>query len=162
VRYDLPLPPMKRDVQFIYPVGSDDAQNKGQNCQQAPIRHHFTPVFYLNSWAIDDRVTRYYRPCSGVVVSPTAPKNTGYENHLYTFQGVSPEQQEILETQFFSPVDSSAAIAHKLLLAGCLNQLTNQQRADWARFMMSMQLRSPFALGEVKRLADQHLRANLQ
>jgi hypothetical protein len=55
-----------------------------------------------------------------------------------------PEQQEVLETQFFSPVDSRAAIAHKLLLAGQLKQLTNHQRVDWARFMMSMQLRSRF------------------
>ncbi len=128
----------------------------------APVSHHFTPVFYLKSWAAaDGRVTRYHRPYMDVVASPGAPKNTGNEDHLYTLHGVPQEQQAYLETAFFSPVDSRAAVVHRQLLTGKLNELTNEQRVDWARFMMSMQLRSPFSLGEVKRLADQNLRANL-
>jgi len=129
---------------------------------QAPKSHHFTPIFYLKEWAVDGRVTRYYRPKDVVVASRIAPKNTGYEDHLYTLHGVPPEQQEFLETQLFSPVDSRAAIVHQLLLSGNLVRLTNEQRADWARFMMSMQLRSPFSLSELQRLADQNLRMNLQ
>lgn len=131
---------------------------------QEPISHHFTPVFYLKAWARSDgRVIRYYRPNDAVVASPISPKNTGYEEHLYSFEGLPPEVDpgEVLERDFFSPVDSRAAVAHQTLLGGGLNRLTNEQRADWARFMMSTQLRSPFALGELKRLADQNLRANL-
>lgn len=127
-----------------------------------PISHHFVPVFYLQAWAAaDGRVTRYYRPHKEVVVSPIGPKYTGYEDHLYTLQGLPPDQQAFLETNFFSPVDSAAAVAHQLLLAGKLNSLTNQQRVDWARFMMSMQLRSPFSLGELQRLADHVMRSKL-
>ena len=55
-----------------------------------------------------------------------------------------------------------AAIAYRLLLGGKLNSLTNEQRCDWGRFLLSMQLRSPWALGELERLADQTLRANLE
>jgi hypothetical protein len=152
---------MSREVQIVQLNSHEDAVKEADNPQQAPVRHHFTPVFYLSAWAVRGRVMRYYRPKDVAVASPIAPKNTGYENHLYTLQGMPPEQQEVLETQFFSPLDSRAAIAHKLLLAGQLKQLTNHQRVDWARFMMSMQLRSPFSLGEVKRLADHNLRANL-
>jgi hypothetical protein len=127
---------------------------------QQPKSHHFVPAFYLGAWAGGDgRVTRYYRPHDEVVASPIAPKNTGYEDHLYTVKGVPPEQQQYLETQFFAPIDSRAAIAHRLLLEGKLNQLSNDQRVDWARFMMSMQLRSPFSLGEVSALALHNIRA---
>lgn len=130
--------------------------------QNHPVSHHFVPVFYLTAWAgADGRVMRYYRPHKDVVVSPIAPKRTGYEDHLYTLQGVPPDQQAWLETDFFSPVDSAAAVAHQRLLAGKLNSLTNQQRVDWARFMMSMQSRSPFSLGEVQRLTHHVMRSRV-
>jgi len=127
-----------------------------------PVSHHFTPVFYLNSWAAaDGRVTRYYRPHRAVVATPIAPKNTGFEDHLYSLRGVPAEQQAFLETHFFSPVDSRAAVAHRLLLAGKLKSLTSQHREDWTRFLLCMLLRNPFSMEEVRRLADQNVRANL-
>jgi len=131
--------------------------------QNQPISHHFVPIFYLKAWsAADGRVTRYYRPYKDVVASPIGPKYAGYEDHLYTLQGVPPDQQAFLETNFFSPIDSAAAVAHQLLLAGKLNSLSNQQRVDWARFMMSMQLRSPFSLGELAaRLSERATRSKL-
>jgi hypothetical protein len=96
-----------------------------------------------------------------VVASPIGPEYTGYEDHLYTLQGVPREQQAFLETNFFSPVDNAAAAAHQLLLEGKLNNLTNQQRVDWARFMVSMQHRSPHSLTELQNLTDHVMRSNL-
>ncbi len=128
---------------------------------QPPISHHFAPVFYMSPWAVDHRVMRYHRPHGPAVASRIAPKHTGYEDYLYTLQGVPPEQQQWLETYFFSPVDSRAAIAHQLMLDGKLNRMTNDHRVNWARFMMSMQLRGPFSLGEVQRLAEQNMRKQL-
>jgi hypothetical protein len=126
-----------------------------------PIKHHFAPVFYLSEWVVDHRVTRYHRPNGQVVASRIAPKNTGYEEYLYSMQGVRPEQQQWLEKHFFSPVDSRGAVAHQLMLRGEYHLITNEHRVDWARFMMSMQLRGPFALAEVKRLAEQNIRRQL-
>lgn len=129
---------------------------------QIAIDHHFTPVFYLKAWTTaDGRVTRYSRPFDKVVAKSCAPTRTGSEPHLYTLHGVRPDQQAALETEFFGPVDDRAAVAHQMLLADRLNDLTGDQRCEWARFMMSMTLRSPFSLGEVQRLADQTVRANL-
>jgi Protein of unknown function (DUF4238) len=128
----------------------------------APIRHHFVPVFYQSEWAVDHRVTRYSRPHDVVVASDIGPKYTGYEEHLYALQGVSPDQQQWLETYFFAPLDSRAALAHQLMLDGKVSRLTNAHRVDWARFMMSMQLRGPLALAEVKRLAQQNMRASME
>ena len=129
---------------------------------QIPIDHHFTPVFYLKAWAgLDGRLIRHSRPLDKVVAKSCAPSRTGSEAHLYTLQGVPPERQAALETAFFRPIDDQAAVAHQILRAGRLNDLSGDQRCQWARFMMSMTLRSPFSLGEVERLVDQTVRANL-
>jgi hypothetical protein len=130
---------------------------------QIPINHHFTPIFYLNAWAdADGRVTRYSRPVDVAVTKPCAPSRTGSAAHLYTLRGVQPERRAALETEFFKPVDTKAAEAHRILLAGGLNKLTHDQRCDWARFMMSMTLRSPFSLGELDNLVGQTLRSTMQ
>lgn len=127
-----------------------------------PVDHHYTPIFYLKAWAREGRrVTRYSRPFDKVVAKSCAPSRTGSAPDLYTLKGVPPERQAALETDFFSPIDSKGAIAHRMLLDGRLNELTGDQRCDWARFMMSMTLRSPFSLGEVRRLADQTVREKL-
>lgn len=129
---------------------------------EIPIDHHFTPVFYLKAWAAaDGRLTRYSRPFDKVVPKSCAPSRTGSEPHLYTLRGVPLERQAALETEFFGPLDDRAAVARQMLRAGRLNDLTGDQRCEWARFMMSTTLRSPFSLGEVERLADQTVRANL-
>jgi hypothetical protein len=128
----------------------------------APVSHHFNPQFYLGAWAGDDgKVTRYSRPYRDVVAKRVSPRGIGREDHLYSVQGMPPGQQAYIETHFFSPVDSKGAVAHQVLLAGGLNRLTPQQREDWTRFMMSMQNRNPFALQELRRLAEQVLRKNL-
>jgi hypothetical protein len=127
-----------------------------------PIDHHYLPVFYQAAWAdAGGRVTRYSRPHNKVVAKSCAPKRTGSQEHLYTHGGVAPEWAAYLETLFFAPVDSNAAVAHQRLLSGGANALSPDHRVHWARFMMSMQLRSPHSLREVWRLADQSMRDNM-
>lgn len=125
-----------------------------------PIDHHYLPIFYQEAWAVDGRVTRYSRPYDKVVAKSCAPKRTGSQDHLYTHTGVAPERAAYLETLFFKPVDDQAAIAHRLLIADGVRALSPDQRVHWARFMMSMRMRSPFSLGELSRLAVQSLRGN--
>jgi Protein of unknown function (DUF4238) len=133
----------------------------GEMTLQDPIKNHHTPVFHLKAWARDGRVVRYFRPHNEVKAAAISPKNTGFEDNLYAFQGVSPEHTQLLEREFFAPVDSRAAVVHRLLVDGKLRSLTNAQRVDWARFMLSTQLRNPFALEEVKRLTLQTMLANM-
>lgn len=55
----------------------------------APNKHHYLPVFYLNRWTGEDgRLFRYYRPYQDVVASPITPSNTGFEDGLYTLDGL--------------------------------------------------------------------------
>ena len=127
-----------------------------------PIDHHYLPVFYQEAWAgADGRVVRYSRPRDRVVAKSCAPKRTGSQEGLYSHSGVGPERQAYLETLFFSPVDSHAAVAHHALLGAGVAALSPDDRVHWARFMMSMHMRSPFSLEEIWRLADQTLRGNM-
>jgi hypothetical protein len=73
-----------------------------------PRHHHYLPVFYLQRWAdVRGRVWRYYRPRECVVASDVAADHTGYEEWLYTLPGTAKPQ--MIETEFFSPVDNGAA-----------------------------------------------------
>ena len=127
-----------------------------------PIDHHYLPIFYQAAWADGaGRVTRYSRPRDKVVAKSCSPRRTGSQDHLYTHFGVPPERAADLETVFFAPVDSEGAVAHQRLLTGGVAALSPDQRVNWARFMMSTQLRSPFSLGELWRLADHNLRNNM-
>jgi hypothetical protein len=129
---------------------------------QDPKRHHFIPQFYLRAWARGDgRLTWFYRPHSKVEAVSRYPKAVGFDTNLYAYEGVPEDKRQILEKELFHPVDTHAAETHKLLLGGKLNALSNENRVHWARFLLSTQLRTPFGLQELKRLADQTLRANL-
>jgi len=137
-----------------------DPQKPAEN---EPIDHHFMPIFYQSAWAEQDgRVIRYSRPRDKVVAKSCDPTRTGSEKFLYSHHGVPPEHRAYLETQFFSPVDSNAAVAHAILIEKGVAGLSPDQRVHWARYMMSTQLRHPFALAELWRLADQNLRAAAQ
>jgi hypothetical protein len=117
---------------------------------QDPINHHYLPIFYQDGWATGGRVIRYYRPHEAVVASPTGMKYTGCEEYLYSMNGLPSGTSQALETQFFSPIDSLAATSLQKMLAGGLNQMTNDDRVNWTRFMLSTQLRNPHGLDELK------------
>ena len=126
---------------------------------QDPKKHHFVPVFYLKAWAGADRqLVRFHRPYRKVVPDRKFPDAMGYQEHLYTFENVPLQFRQTLEKEFFHPVDTKAAEAHQLLLAGQLNALTNDQRVAWARFMMSTQLRTPSGLQELQHIVEQNMR----
>jgi len=127
---------------------------------QEPINHHYLPIFYQQGWATDGRVVRYYRPDDVVVASPTGVKYTGCEEYLYSFDGLPSGRSQALETQFFSPIDSMAATALQKMLAGGLDQMTNDDRVNWTRFMLSTQLRNPHGLGELKQAVEKIAREN--
>lgn len=120
-----------------------------------PIRHHYSPQFYLRQWAgADGRLFRYHRPHSATVVSRLSPEYTGFEDHLYTVEvGDDPQ---IIEKEFFSKVDNYAAPileALRKLGPGLVildnGHIGNDQRSDWTRFMYSLCLRGPHSLAEI-------------
>jgi hypothetical protein len=126
-----------------------------------PKRHHYLPVFYLSQWAgSDGRVVRYHRPNGPTVFSRLSPDHTGFEEGLYALDGAANAQ--MIETAFFSPIDNAAAPILGRLIARGPADLSGEQRILWARFVMSLQLRSPQSVAEVKTVADRIIRANIE
>jgi len=117
----------------------------GKKTANAPVRHHYLPVFYLQQWCdVAGKIVRYYRPNREVVASPIAPENTGYEPHLYALDGYPAEQRQWIEKHFMGPaVDDPASKALRVLLASNLPMLAPEMRVDWTRFLMSLTLRDP-------------------
>lgn len=128
-----------------------------------PIDHHYLPVFYLKQWCGDDgKVVRYYRPFRPVVASTVTPENTGYEPNLNTLEGFPTELRYSIETHYMGPViDSPAANALALLLAGGLPTMGDAMKRAWARFLMSLALRNPGTLAMVNAEMRQQLIAQL-
>jgi hypothetical protein len=119
-----------------------------------PIKHHYLPVFYLDRWTgTGGRLFHFYRPYRAVVASPISPLNTGFENGLYSLDGVAPEKRQIVETQFMAPaVDSPAAVVLEKMLKGGLSELTGDERVEFTRFVLSLEYRGPHALKEMEAL----------
>ena len=120
-----------------------------------PNDHHYLPVFYLKRWTgADSRLVRFHRPYREVVASRPMPKSTGYEEGLYSLDGFQGGERQIIETEFFRPVDDKAAvILHELIDHGA-GRLTGDQRSWWIRFIMSLQLRGPHSLTEIEALLN--------
>ena len=124
-----------------------------------PNRHHYLPVFYLTKWTGEDgRLVRYHRPYDKALVSRLTPEHTGFEDGLYSLAGVSAQSRQMIETDFFSPVDNDAAPVMERLITQGASKLDNEQRSFWTRFVMSLELRSPQSVAEVKSIADRNLR----
>ena len=115
-------------------------------------RNHYVPVFLLRRftganntlWAYDTEGNRYW---------DTSPKGVGYSNDLYTIgaQGKSPDRTTIeswMTEQFDTPGDA----AIKLLVNH--DSMTDQQRADFIRFVASQMQRTPWAFDRTTNLLD--------
>jgi hypothetical protein len=129
-----------------------------------PERHHHLPIFYLKQWAaLDGRVIRYYRPHREVVAHPIAPKNTGYEESLYSLEGYKPEQRNVIEKNFMAPeVDDPAVAPLRIFLERRpVSELTLPMKQAWTRFLMALHVRSPGRVQQITSQGAEALRAML-
>lgn len=120
-----------------------------------PKRHHFLPVFYLKRWAGPDRrIVEFSKPY-GEKVKPrkTFPAGTAYAADLYSFEGVPPDQKQLVESVFFGPADGRAADALALLESDqWRNPWPNALRQIWATFMVGLLVRMPDDIAALKEL----------
>lgn len=117
-----------------------------------PAKHHYIPQFLLAQWAVNEgKLWRFLSPIPGKIVEKAvAPAEIGYEKYLYETPGLPPEQAQQIEQHFMSPLDSLAADAHKLLLAGKAHKMPQKERSAWSRFVMSLWFRTPAGLAYFK------------
>jgi hypothetical protein len=130
------------------------------------MRHHYVPQFLLRAWAdtqLDSKVEIFRLDLSHLLSSRHAPKHTGYEENLYalTMPVVAGMEQQAVEKHLLRHIDDLAArVLRKLTTAG-LAGLTLHDRCDWARFLMSLRLRQPRVIQQLRTESSEHLEVSL-
>ncbi len=129
-----------------------------------PIKHHFSPVFYLSGWrdSATGRLIAYSRPYKNVIAKPVYPAATGYEAFLYTMEGLPDGQKQTIEKNYMFPkVDDPAAKALRVLLGNDTSGLTEALRGAWTRFIIASLYRRPAAVTEIGETFKSTLQQNL-
>jgi Protein of unknown function (DUF4238) len=117
-----------------------------------PLKHHHSPVFYLDRWTREDgMLCQFSRPYNDVVAKRKHPEATGYVRRLYEMPGLPPEEAQQIEQTFMQPLDTMAAEALAMLEAND-PRLTREAhpRSAWSRFMMSLLMRTPEDIAALK------------
>lgn len=135
-------------------------QSKPQN---PSAKHHFVPEFLLREWKnANSEIYRYGRNGIGQVTSkPLAAGAFGYRKGLYATEGLPPEHKQQVETLFMEPLDTAAALAHDVLVAGDIRKLSDEQRCRWAGLVMSLWFRTPGEVDGIKGAVDALLDAEI-
>jgi Protein of unknown function (DUF4238) len=118
-----------------------------------PRKHHYIPQFYLRKWAgPDGRVLCYKRVPTGAVVADwVTPKSTGFEKDLYTLEHLPEDIRQAIEKEVTADVDNRAATAmQKMIAAKSADTLTADDRLGWAQFVVSLPIRNPDAVTDIK------------
>lgn len=95
-----------------------------------------------------------------VSISRRGTKGTGFEPNLWSFQSshVAEESRHDIETQLFQRIDDDASKVHKKFLDTPIADLSEHDRSDWARFLMSLRMRQPKIVAQIKKWAAEHFR----
>lgn len=71
-------------------------------------------------------------------------------------------EQQAVEKYILRDVDARAAGVHRKLLSEGLAMLTRDDRMNWTRFLMSLRLRQPSMIQQLRTEASEHLEATLK
>lgn len=118
-----------------------------------PKAHHYLPQFYLRRWAgVDGKVCRYSKPHGPEVKTKRiAPAGTGFETGLYKVRDESAPFENQMEKDFFSRIDSEAALSLQQIEQGIrYDQWTSPRRSAWSRFLLAQMLRAPEDVEQAK------------
>jgi hypothetical protein len=130
------------------------------------MRHHYVPQFLLRAWADtqpDGMIETFRLDLPHVPSKRLAPKSTGYEDDLYalTMPVAAGMEQQAVEKRLLQRIDDLAAIVLRKLTATGLAGLTLDDRCDWARFLMSLRLRQPPIIQQLRTESSEYLEASL-
>jgi hypothetical protein len=128
-----------------------------------PVRHHYTPQFYLSAWCSPgapgegDRLFVVQNFDGKIKYVRRPPKAIGYQDHLYSFSAELPTPEPAaLEKRVFSPLDDKAGkLVAKLMVD---ERLSDDERLVWATFLAAMRARTPENIALVKERGTEHVR----
>lgn len=126
------------------------ARNTARNPQQVSKRHHYTPEFYLRSWADEAGNIGVVQNFGGRIHrGHCAPKATGFEYDLYSYtENFNTENRAEIETDFFSRLDSEGA---KIISKVINNENPEKnQRVLFAQFIAGLRVRNPDTIKKIR------------
>lgn len=100
----------------------------------------------LDGWVdpVTNKLFRYTQPSPDkIVVKRVGTSAAGFEKRLYEMSGVPDEYAQRIESDFLQHIDNNAAVAHAMLTAGRIRELTSEQKVHWVQFIMMMMFRTP-------------------
>lgn len=115
------------------------------------MRNHFVPQFLQAPWTSNDGMLQLIRLNDGVS-KRRAPKALGFQDDLLSLSRdkVVGMDKHAIETLVLQRVDNDADLVRKKLAAGQLASLTHVERCAWVRFIMSLRLRQPSIVDELR------------
>ena len=122
--------------------------------QQLTRRHHYVPEFLLKKWApnpSNSNVCAYFwdRHRNALTQRTQGAKAFCFEIDLFAVN-VQGKPLDILETDFFGPVDTQGAAAMDKLVKDGVEALTGDDRFDFTRFLFSLEHRRPALIQELR------------
>jgi hypothetical protein len=129
-------------------------------------RQHYIPELLQRQWSKtmpDGKIEAFRLDLPGVPSTRYRPKYTGYENNLWslTQDKVAGMDRHAIEKHLWGDVDNRAArVLHKMLASG-LKSLTPEDRLDWVTFIMSLRLRQPDLIRDLKQDSETELQKSL-
>ena len=109
-----------------------------------PKKHHYIPQFHLSSWkGPDGKICIYKWVRKNLKIVWTSPKHTAYEPDLYSIESSLSQEKSFLESEFLSPLDSTAATIYRKMVRAAERSLTKDERSHWVRYVMALHTRDP-------------------
>lgn len=107
-------------------------------------KHHYIPRFILKKWKVNGFINGYYwnKHNNEISINRSGPGGFGFENFLLSIDSVN-FPSDIIETHYFKTIDNNAAkIINKLLDFGP-KVLTDSEKIDFAKLILSFGPRYP-------------------
>lgn len=116
-----------------------------------PRKHHYIPEFYTKRWTVNGELCVFQQHRGIVKPSRKSPGGTGWVYRLYEIEGYPESLAQQIESVFFRSVDNGAHNALELMEKyGSRADWTGHLRSSWSRFLLSLLLRCPEDVWELK------------
>lgn len=139
------------------------------------MKHHYVPKFLLRGWVLkssetlpdppfDNKLEKFDIGGDAVSSDRKGLGEVGYERDLYalTRREIAGLKKQDIETIFMSTLDNDAARVKNKLLTSDNIKLTNSERCQWARFLMSLRVRLPDEVNNIVKEASSVLLESLR
>ena len=115
-------------------------------------QHHYLPAAYFKPWCRADGRLKYFTYKNGKPISDLAHrKHITKVLNLYSVFGAPDVKIQQIEKDFFSAlIDEPGAKIHKKLLSNNNDQLTQQERHSWVKYILALRARTPEAIEKIR------------